>query len=69
MTEIANVILYLIVAGVVWWAVNTILGLLPLPEPIKTVINVLLIVVLVLIVVSALMSLLGGVSLPFPRLR
>ncbi len=53
-----SVILYLIVAGLVWWAVTTILGVIPLPEPIKTVVRVLMIVVLCLIVLYALMPLL-----------
>lgn len=36
-----SLIVTLIICGVIWWAVTTILGVLPLPEPIKTVINVL----------------------------
>lgn len=52
-----SVIIYLIVAGLIWWAVTTILGLIPIPEPIKTVINVLMIVVLCLIVIYALLPL------------
>lgn len=52
-----SIIIYLIVAGVIYWAVTMILGIIPLPEPIKQVINVLLIVVLVLIIVFALLPL------------
>lgn len=52
-----SVILYLIIAGLIWWAVTTILGVVPLPEPIKTVVNVLLIVLLCLIVIYALLPL------------
>ena len=52
-----SVIIYLLIAGLIWWAVTTILGVIPLPEPIKTVINVLMIVVLVLIVIFALLPL------------
>ena len=55
-----SLIIYLIIVGVLYWAVTTILGVIPLPEPIKQVINVLLIVVLVLIVVFALLSLVPG---------
>lgn len=60
-----SLIVLLIICGVVWWAVTTILGVLPLPEPIKTVINVLMIVVLCLIVIYALVPLihLGGTHL------
>lgn len=52
-----SVIVLLVVLGLVWWAATTILGVIPLPEPIKTVVNVLLIVVLCLIVIYALMPL------------
>ena len=52
-----SVIIYLIIAGLIWWAVKTILGVIPVPEPIKTVINVLMIVVLCLIVIYALLPL------------
>lgn len=61
-----SIIVYLIVAGLIWWAVTTILGVIPLPEPIKTVVNVLLIVVLCLILIYALLPL---ANLPVPRLR
>ena len=57
-----SVIIYLLIAGLIWWAVTTILGVIPLPEPIKTVINVLMIVVLCLIVIFALLPLVPGGS-------
>ena len=60
-----GVVIYLVIAGLIWWAVTTILGVLPLPEPIKTVINVCMIVILVLIVIYALMPLLH--TLPVRR--
>ena len=56
-----NLIVYLIIVGVIYWAVTTILGLIPLPDPIKQVIQVILIVILVLIVVYALLGLIGVV--------
>lgn len=59
-----SVIILLIVVGLIWWAVTTILGVMPVPEPIKTVINVLLIVVLCLIVIYALVPL---IKLPLLR--
>ena len=52
-----SIIIYLLIAGLIWWAVKTILGVIPVPEPIKTVINVLMIVVLCLIVIYALLPL------------
>src|SRR5262245_47839275 len=53
-----SVAIYLIIVGLIYWAVTTILGVIPLPEPVRTVVNVILIVVLVLIVVYALLGLL-----------
>lgn len=55
-----SVLIYLIIAGLIWWAVSTILNVIPLPEPIKTVVNVILIVILCLIVIAALMPLIPG---------
>lgn len=62
-----TVIIYLLIAGLIWWAVTTILGVIPLPEPIKTVVNVLMIVVLCLIVIYALMGLVPHGRLPALR--
>lgn len=61
-----SLIILLVVVGLIWWAVTTILGVIPMPEPIKTVVNVLLIVVLCLILIYALMPL---INLPGLRLR
>lgn len=55
-----SIIIYLIIAGLIWWAVTTILGIIPMPEPIKTVVRVLMIVVLCLIVIYALLPLIPG---------
>ena len=57
-----SLVVYLIIAGLIYWAVTTILGVVPLPEPIRTVINVVMIVILVLIVIYALLSLIGVVT-------
>lgn len=63
-----QIILLLIVIGVIWWAVQQLLPLIPLPEPFRRIVYVLLIVVLVLIVVYIIAGLLGtmvgGVHLP-----
>lgn len=55
-----SIVIYLLIAGLIWWAVTTILGVIPLPEPIKTVINVIMIVILCLIVIYALLPLIPG---------
>lgn len=60
-----SVVVYLIIAGLLWWAVTTIIGVLPLPEPIKTVVNVIMVVILCLIVIYALLPLVSSI----PRIR
>ena len=60
-----SLIIYLVIVGLIWWAVTTILGVIPLPDPIKTVVRVLLIVLLCLIVLYAVLPLVNHV----PRLR
>lgn len=60
-----GIIVTLIVVGVLWWAVEQLLPLIPLPDPFRTIIRVLMIVILVLIVVYVILALLGGiVALP-----
>jgi len=59
-----QLVVYLVIAGLIWWAVSTIINVIPLPEPIKTVINVIMIVIICLIVLYALLGVLGHV----PRL-
>lgn len=60
-----GIIILLIVVGVIYWAVQQLLPLIPLPEPFARIINVLLILILVLIVIYVILMLLGGVvSLP-----
>lgn len=52
-----------IVLGVIWWAMQQLLPLIPLGEPFKTIIRILLVVILVIIVVYVMMALLsaGGI--------
>jgi len=60
-----GIIITLIIVGVLWWAVEQLLPLIPLPDPFRQIIRVLMIVILVLIVVYVILALLGGlVSLP-----
>jgi hypothetical protein len=56
-----GIIILLIVVGVIWWAIQQLLPLIPLPEPFARIINVLLIVILVLIVLYIILTLLGSV--------
>jgi len=55
-----SLIITLVIVGVIWWAVTSILALIPLPEPIGRIVNILLILVLCLIVIYALLPLVQG---------
>jgi len=56
------IIAVLIIFGVVLWAIQRLLPLIPLAEPFATVINVLIVVISVIIVVWVILVLLGIVS-------
>jgi uncharacterized membrane protein YwzB len=62
-----GIIVTLIIVGVVWWAIQQLLPLIPIAEPFGTIIRVLMTVVLILIVLWVILSLLGyaGVHTPF----
>ena len=57
-----SIVLLLIVLGVILWAVQALLPLVPLPHPFGLIINVLITVIAVLIIVWVIASLLGVVS-------
>jgi hypothetical protein len=63
-----GIIFVIIIIGVVWWAINQLLPLIPIAEPFMTIIRVLMVVVLVLIVLWIIVVLLGvaGVHVPSP---
>ncbi len=54
-----GVIFALIVLGVLWWAVQQLMGLIPIAEPFRTIIYVLTVVIMVLIVLYIIGMLLG----------
>jgi TRAP-type C4-dicarboxylate transport system permease small subunit len=60
-----GIIILLIIVGVIWWAIQQLLPLIPLPEPFRRIIYVLMVVVLVLIVLYVILQLLGAVT-PIP---
>lgn len=63
-----GIIFVLIILGVVWWAIQQLLPMIPLPEPFVTIIRVLMVVILVLVVLWVILVLLGaaGVHVPGP---
>jgi hypothetical protein len=59
---LVSVILTLIVLGVILWAVEQLLPMIPMPAPFAQIIRVLIIVIIVLVVVYIIASLLGAVA-------
>ena len=62
-----GIIVVLIILGVIWWAIQQLLPLIPLPEPFARIIHVLLVLILVLVVIWVILTLLSsaGVHVPF----
>lgn len=70
LNALIQLVIWLVIAGVIWWAVQQLLPLLPIGEPFLKIINVLLTVIIVIIVLYALvglLSVLGGARFSFPR--
>ena len=67
-----SLLVYLLILGILWWAVNAILALLApyVAEPFMSIIKIILIVILALILISLLLQLMGvatGLHLPVMR--
>lgn len=54
-----GIIFVLIILGVLWWALQRLMALIPIAEPFRTIIYVLCVVILVLIVLWIMAQLLG----------
>ena len=61
-SALVGLLITLLIIGVVYWAVTQLLTLIPLPEPIGRIVNVILIVILALVIIYALAALLPGGS-------
>ena len=55
-----GIIFVIIILGVIWWAINQLLPLIPSPQPFARIVHVLLIVILVCIVLWIIVTLLGS---------
>ena len=64
-----TLVIYIIVFGLIWWLVQYLLGLFPLPDPAPRVIQAILAIVLVLFLIGVVLSLTGGGDLGFPVIR
>jgi hypothetical protein len=65
---LVGIIFALVILGVVWWAIQQLLPMIPLGEPFHTIIRILMTVIMVLIVLWVIVVLLGfaGVRVPNP---
>ncbi len=54
-----GLILLCVVLGVVWWGCQQLLALVPLAEPFRTIVRVLMIIILVVVVIYVITILLG----------
>lgn len=54
-----GIIFLLIILGVVWWGCQQLMALVPIAEPFKTIIRVLMVVIMVIIVLYVIAVLLG----------
>jgi hypothetical protein len=64
--SLIGIIFALIIIGVIWWAVQTLMGLIPIAEPFKTIIYVLCVLIMVLIVLWIITILLGMAGIHVP---
>lgn len=56
---LVNLLISLVILGLIWWVVTWGMGRMPIPEPFKTIIWVVLILIVVVYLVNVLLSL-GG---------
>lgn len=62
-----TLVIYLVIAGLIWWAAQAIIAVLPIPEPIRTVINVVIVVIVALICIYALLAVIPHGPIRLPR--
>jgi hypothetical protein len=64
-----TLVLYILIFGLLWWLVQYLLGLFPLPDPAPRVIQAVLAVILVLFLIGVILQAFGGSEYGFPILR
>ena len=64
--SLIGIIFALIILGVLWWAVQRLMTLIPIAEPFRTIIYVLSVLIMVLIVLWIIAVLLGFVGIHVP---
>lgn len=66
-TALFTLIIYLLVLGIAWWAVDYLIATLPIPDPPARFIRIAMVVIFALILITLLLGLAGvstGVDLP-----
>jgi hypothetical protein len=63
-----GIIFALIVLGVLWWAVQQLMALVPIAEPFRTIIYVVSVIIMVLVVLWIIIVLLGMAGIHVPRM-
>jgi Ca2+/Na+ antiporter len=63
---IITLIFVLLVAGLIWWVIEQ---LVPIPEPFRKAIYVLLVLICVLVAVYVVLMLLNSVGVPAPHMK
>jgi len=66
-----GILLMLIILGVIWWAIQQFLPLIPLGEPFATAVRVILIVIIAFIAIYIIIQLLAlaGIHVPIFNIR
>lgn len=64
-----GLVLLVVILGVIWWAIQKLLPLIPMGEPFRTIVYVLLVVIVAFIAIWVIITLLGmaGIHVPIPR--
>jgi len=64
-----GLIFLVILLGVIWWAIQQLLAVIPMAEPFRTIVYVLMVVVLVIVVLYVATVLIGLAGIHVPMLR
>lgn len=68
-SALVGLIFLVIIVGVIWWAIQQLLPLIPMAEPFRTIVYVLMVLVLVIVVLYVASILLGMAGIHVPTLR
>ena len=68
LTTLIWLFILVVIIGVLFWAANRILAVLPVEEPFKTIAYVLLVLIAVAVAVTVLIQIVGAIPGGFPKL-